>query len=162
MLQDFFLDQDLFVKNLSENIENQNSLFETFGKILINKNYVDSNYIEAIKEREKSYPTGISTLNYAVAIPHVDVKYAKVNTIFVATSKNGIEFEDAEEDRNLKVKIVFGIIIKDHDSHIDFLIQISNLIQNESLLDSIYNAKDSKNIKDIIENYLQINTNIKN
>ena len=30
MLQDFFLDQDLFVKNLSENIENQNSLFEKF------------------------------------------------------------------------------------------------------------------------------------
>lgn len=162
MFKDFFLDQDLFVKNLSENIENQNSLFETFGKILINKNYVDSNYIEAIKEREKSYPTGISTSNYAVAIPHVDAKYAKVNTIFVATSKNGIEFEDAEEDRNLKVKIVFGIIIKDHDSHIDFLVQISNLIQNESLLDSIYNAKDSENIKDIIENYLQINTNIKN
>lgn len=152
MVENFFLDQDLFVKNL--NLENQNSLFEEFGKVLIKKDYVADNYITAIKEREKLYPTGISTSSYAVAIPHVDAKYAKVNTMYVITSKEGIEFEDSEEDRNIRAKIVFGIIIKSHDSHIDFLVQISRLIQDEGLLEKIYTAKDTKEMKNILENYL--------
>ena len=155
MIENFFLDQDLFIKD--SNLKNQNSLFEEFGKILINKEYVDFNYIAAIKEREKLYPTGISTSSYAVAIPHVDAKYAKVNTMYVITSKDGIEFEDSEEDKDIKVKIIFGIIIKNHNSHIDFLVQISKLIQNENLLKKIYTAKDSKEMKTILENYLENN-----
>ncbi|MEI0580411.1 PTS sugar transporter subunit IIA [Brachyspira pilosicoli] len=154
MIKDFILDEEIFFKDWE--LPNQNSLFEKIGNILIEKNYVDNQYIEAIKEREKEYPTGIYTPAYPVAIPHVDAKYAKVNTIFIVTSKYGIEFEDAEEDRNLKAKIIFGIIIKDHDSHIDFLVQVSNLIQNESLLNDIYNAKNPKEIKEIIKNYLSI------
>lgn len=153
MIDNFFLDQDLFVKN--SNFKNQNSLFEQFGKILITKNYVTSDYVKAIKERERLYPTGITTSSYAVAIPHVDAKYSKTNTIYVVTSKNGIEFEDSEEDRNIKAKIIFGIIIKNHDSHIDFLVQISKLIQDEILLKQIYIAKDSKEMKNILESYLK-------
>lgn len=154
MLDSFFLDQDLFIKD--SNFKNQNSMFEEFGKILMNKEYVNSDYIKAIKEREKLYPTGISTSSYAVAIPHVDAKYAKTNTMYVITSKDGIEFEDSEEDRNIKAKIIFGIIIKNHDSHIDFLVQISSLIQDENLLEQIYTAKDSKEMKNILKNYLKI------
>lgn len=153
MVENFFLDQDLFIKNL--NLENQNALFEEFGKVLITKEYVADNYIAAIKEREKLYPTGISTPSYAVAIPHVDAKYAKCNTMYVITSKEGIEFEDSEEDRNIRAKIIFGIIIKSHDSHIDFLVQISRLIQDEELLEKIYMAEDSKEMKTLLENYLK-------
>ena len=127
MIDNFFLDQDLFIKN--SNFKNQNSLFEEFGKVLISKEYVSSDYIEAIKDREKLYPTGISTSSYAVAIPHVDAKYAKTNTMYVITSKDGIEFEDSEEDRNINAKIIFGIIIKSHDSHIDFLVQILDFLK---------------------------------
>ena len=152
MVEGFFLDQDLFLKN--KEYINQNSLFEDFGKVLINKGYVNEDYIKAIKERESMYPTGISTSSYAVAIPHVDAKYAKVNTMYVITSKDGIEFEDAEEDRNIKAKIIFGIIIKNRDSHIDFLVQISKLIQDEKILDKIYNAETSEEMKKILENYL--------
>ena len=152
MVEGFFLNQDLFLKN--KEYINQNSLFEDFGKVLINKGYVNEDYIKAIKERESMYPTGISTSSYAVAIPHVDAKYAKVNTMYVITSKDGIEFEDAEEDRNIKAKIIFGIIIKNHDSHIDFLVQISKLIQDEKILDKIYNAETSEEMKKILENYL--------
>lgn len=153
MIDNFFLDQDLFIKN--SNFKNQNSLFEEFGKVLIIKEYVSSDYIEAIKDREKLYPTGISTSSYAVAIPHVDAKYAKTNTMYVITSKDGIEFEDSEEDRNINAKIIFGIIIKSHDSHIDFLVQISRLIQDENLLEQIYTAKDAKEMKCILEDYLK-------
>lgn len=152
MIEGFFLDQDLFLKN--KEYANQNSLFEDFGKTLINKGYVNDDYIKAIKERESMYPTGISTSSYAVAIPHVDAKYAKANTMYVITSKEGIEFEDAEEDRNIKAKIIFGIVIKNHDSHIDFLVQISKLIQNEEMLEKIYNADNSETMKKILEDYL--------
>lgn len=152
MIEGFFLDQDLFLKN--KEYTNQNSLFEDFGKTLIKKGYVNDDYIKAIKERESMYPTGISTSSYAVAIPHVDAKYAKANTMYVITSKEGIEFEDAEEDRNIKAKIIFGIVIKNHDSHIDFLVQISKLIQNEEMLKKIYNADNSEAMKKILEDYL--------
>lgn len=145
MVKNFFLDEKLFKKNV--NLKNQFSLFEEMGKLLIEKGYVAGNYVEAITEREKMYPTGITTASYTVAIPHVDAKYAKVNTMYVITSEEGIEFEDSEEDKIIKSKIIFGIIIKDHDSHIDFLVQISNLLQNEELLKEIYNAENSKEMK---------------
>lgn len=152
MVENFFLDKDLFIKNVD--FENQNTLFENIGKILIGKDYVVPEYIEAIKEREKSYPTGITTSSFCVAIPHVDAKYAKANTMYVVTSEKGIEFEDAEEDRNIKAKIAFGIVIKNHDSHIDFLVQISRLIQNEELLEKIYLAKNTDEMKKLLEDYL--------
>ncbi len=153
MVKNFFLDEKLFKKNV--NLKNQFSLFEEMGKLLIEKGYVAGNYVEAITEREKMYPTGITTTSYTVAIPHVDAKYAKVNTMYVITSEEGIEFEDSEEDKIIKSKIIFGIIIKDHDSHIDFLVQISNLLQNEELLKEIYNAENSKEMKKILESYLK-------
>lgn len=154
MITNFFLDEDLFIKNID--VTTQFSLFQKIGKILERKNYVTEEYIEAISKREKEYPTGIITSLYEVAIPHVDAKYAKVNTLYVLTSKEGIEFENSEDEGNLKAKIVFGIIIKDHDSHIDFLVQISRLLQNENILEKIYFAKDNKEIKQIIEKELKL------
>ena len=154
MMNNFFLDEDLFIKNV--NIKTQFSLFKEIGKILEDKDYVTKEYIEAISKREEQYPTGIVTLSYEVAIPHVDAKYAKVNTMYVLTSKEGIEFENSEEEGKIKAKIIFGIVIKNHDSHIDFLVQISKLLQNEEVLKNIYHAKDNKEMKEIIEKELQL------
>lgn len=152
MLNEFFLDLDLFKKNI--NSKTRLELFNEVGKILISKNYVKNSYIENIIERENIYPTGIMTSYCPVAMPHIDAKYSNVNTLFVITSEKGIEFEDAEEDKNLYAKIIFGLIVKNHDEHIDFLVKISSIIQNVDLLENLYNAKNETEMKNLIEKHL--------
>lgn len=152
MLSEFFLDLDLFKKNISS--KTQLELFKEMGDLLVSKNYVKNNYTEIIIEREKIYPTGIMTSYCPVAMPHIDAKYSNVNTLFVVTSEKGIEFEDAEEDRNLYAKIIFGLIVKNHDEHIDFLVKISSIIQNVDLLNELYNAKNEVEMKNLIEKHL--------
>lgn len=152
MIENFVLDEELFMPDID--ISTQFKLFEEMGNILKQKGYVTDDYTEAITKREKQYPTGLVTNTYEVAIPHVDAKYAKVNTLYVLTSKNGVKFENSEEDGHINAKIVMGIILKDHNSHIDCLVKVSKVLQNDKLLHDIYCAKDRKQLKNLIEQSL--------
>lgn len=143
------LDEDLVFKDLD--FGSQEALFTYMGKELNGRGYVKEEYTAAIIEREKNYPTGFHIEDISIAIPHVDAKYANKNGVFIATLKNPIQFEDAEDDRMLDVKIIFGLIIKDHDEHVEFLTKISGLFQKEGFLESIKNSKDRDEMLKVVK-----------
>lgn len=131
-------------------------MFNNIGHKLIEKDYVHENYVEELEKREREFPTGISTESFDIAIPHVDSKFVKVNTLYLLTSQQGIEFEDSEDEKILKSKIIFGIIIKDHNSHIDFLVKISNIVQNKDVLKQIHSAQSKNEIINLLSNQLEL------
>ena len=149
------LDKNLIFKGL--NFNDQKELFIYMGEKLKESGYVKEGYTEAIIEREKEYPTGFQIGDIAIAMPHVDAKYANKNGIFVSTLKKFIKFEDAEEDRMLDVEIIFGLIIKDHDEHIEFLTRVSDLFQKDGFLESLKNSQTDEEILTILTKELKNN-----
>ena len=112
---------------LNRDFSDREEMFNEIGTVLIEKGMVKPAYIEEILKREESFPTGIDLGYMQVAMPHVEAKHVNDNAMFVVTTKKGVEFENAEDDGIVNSKIIFGLIVKDSEKHLDFLMKLVEL-----------------------------------
>ena len=87
-------------------------------------------------------------------MPHVEAKYVNDNAVFIVTTKKGVEFENAEDDGMVNSKIIFGLIVKDSDKHLDFLMKLTELFQKEEALKKIYDSNDVEEVITILKQNL--------
>ena len=62
-------------------------IFEQAGGKLVSLGYCKDSYVEALKLREKDFPTGVDMGGVGVAIPHTDVSHVLKKGIVIATTK---------------------------------------------------------------------------
>lgn len=62
---------------------------------------VRETYLQALREREADYPTGILLDGYAVAIPHCDSQHAVSPAIYIIRLPQEIEVNQADGDEKL-------------------------------------------------------------
>ena len=107
---------------------------------------------EAVREREKRYPTGISMPCLGIAIPHADACHVVKPGIVVAklaqpVSFRGMGMEEAEVD----VTYVF-LLLMNHDNHQVFLLQnMMNLCMYQEISRKLLAAKSADEIFDWID-----------
>lgn len=112
---------------------------------------VNADFEQAVKDREKVYPTGLPIGKISVAIPHTDVKYVKSPAIAIATLKNPVGFKNMANNKEvIDVKMVVMLAMKEPHSQVDMLQKLMGLFQNQELLEKIYSLDDSNEIFDII------------
>lgn len=141
---------------LHRDFENKEELFKTMNEILLDDNYVTDEYHKKVLERENSFPTGMKLEKLNVAIPHVDSKYVLKENLFIITSKKGIEFNNAENNgEKLNVKIVFALLIKEHNAHINFLVKLIELFQENEKLNLILESTDEDEVIKILKEMLK-------
>src|SRR5699024_8064439 len=125
---------NLFHKNLiSLNVDysSQAEMFEKVSFDLEQEGFVEHSFKEALIEREKEFPTGLSTNEFNVAIPHTDVKHVKYPFIYVTTSIAPLDFVQMGSDSSLiKVNTIFILGIKDPQGQVGLLSEIMEKIQN--------------------------------
>ena len=80
------LNIDLIDVNLRA--ETKEELFELVGKDLEVKGFVNKNYTEGIKKREKEFPTGLITKNLNIALPHSETEYVEKPFIYIVKVQN--------------------------------------------------------------------------
>ena len=139
---------------LNRDFSDREEMFNEIGTVLIEKGMVKPAYIEEILKREESFPTGIDLGYMQVAMPHVEAKHVNDNTMFVVTTKKGVEFENAEDDGIVNSKIIFGLIVKDSEKHLDFLMKLVELYQKEDVLKKIYDSNDVEEVMTILKQNL--------
>lgn len=140
-----FLDQDY---------ASRNEMFAHVSQILLQHDYVTDQYLEKVIHREEHHPTGFKLRKINVAMPHVDPEYVKKNGMFVVTSKKGIIFNNAETDDDLPVNIVFGLLLKESDTHLTFLMKLASSFQNDALLLQLLNSNNKLEIKNMLNSIL--------
>lgn len=134
----------------------QKEFFEQVTKRLVSDGYVDENYLEAIIEREKEFPTGVCTETSCVAIPHVEADYVKKSVIVVSQLTHPIPWGNMEnENEKVPVKIVFNLVLTKQEKHIEVLQQVVQLIQDDDLMNELIHAKTSTVILEKIERRLE-------
>ncbi len=139
---------------LNRDFSGREEMFNEIGKVLIEKEMVKPVYIEEILKREENFPTGLDLGYMQVAMPHVEAKYVNDNAVFIVTTKKGVEFENAEDDGMVNSKIIFGLIVKDSDKHLDFLMKLTELFQKEEALKKIYDSNDVEEVITILKQNL--------
>ena len=148
----------LFRKDLIyiKDAEDSTKLFKIIGKELIQKRIVKDNFVDAIIEREKNYPTGIDLSvvegqKYNVAIPHTEIEYCCDKCIVFVKIKNEIGFKNMiSPDQELKVKYLFIIVNNENEAQTNILSNIMDFITNKNNMDMLEKINDEGELYDFI------------
>lgn len=140
---------------LDKKFESQEALFDFMADTLLEKGYVFEEYREKIKEREGEFPTGFKLKSLNVAMPHTDPEYTKASKLIFIKIPEKVEFKNSENNENIPVEIVFGLIFQNREKHVDDLMKLVNLFQDEETLSIIRDFKDKDKIYEILKKILR-------
>lgn len=122
------LDSELI--HLHQAPQDRKTLFSFITDQLLAKGIVEESYREALLLREQNHPTAMQLETMGVAIPHVDVEHVRHERLVVVTCPQGIEFNQAEDpDLTMKVHVIFFLLLKEKDAHLEFLMKLISLFQ---------------------------------
>lgn len=131
--------------------ENTDDIFEKLGGALTQKGYTKDSYVQALKDREAEYPTGLNIDGFGVAIPHTPVEHVNKAATCIGILKKPVEFvEMGTDDDKVDVKLVFMLAVVDPSAHIDQLQRIVTIIQDKEVMKQLAKAKDPREIIGII------------
>lgn len=131
-------------------VRSRDEFFDFISKKLYKGGFVKENYSQALKEREKEFPTGLP-LEIGVAIPHTSSNYVNKDTFAISVFKNPIIFQEmgGDPDSIIKVKIAISIVMTDGDKHLEALQKLISSIQDKVFLEKISNAKKEEEIQEL-------------
>ena len=121
---------------------------EAIGKMagmLYDQGYVKESYIQAVKDREKEFFTGLGFDELGVAIPHTDAIHVNRQAIAIGILKNPVRFRTMGElDGHVDVQLMFMLAINKPDKQLDFLSHMIDSCQKPGNLLGIFNAATAK------------------
>lgn len=124
--------RNVFVQMQAESRQN---LFEKMGQVLLANGAICDTFVDALNEREDSYPTGLPGRDYGVAIPHVDPKHVVVPGLAAATLQKPVPFiMMGSKAIVIEASVVFIVMLKDFDEQIDFLKSLMGVIQSHDFI----------------------------
>lgn len=146
MIRDELCEFDLDVKNTQE-------FFKYMSSKALKLGYVTENFLPAIIEREKNYPTALPVEPYPVAIPHSDPVNIVKPFIAPVRLKSPIDWcEMANNDTVLKVRIVFLLGFKKEDGHVELLQVLLENFQDQTIMESLLNAETKEKYLETVKN----------
>ncbi|MEI4771949.1 PTS sugar transporter subunit IIA [Psychrobacillus sp. FJAT-51614] len=130
---------------LNQQLATKEEAIRLAGQILVDRGYVEENYIEKMLEREELTSTFMGNF---VAIPHGTddaKKEIKETGITIIQVPDGVDFGDG----NI-VKLIFGIAGKG-DDHLEVLSNIAITVSEVENVEKIVNATTAKDILSFFE-----------
>lgn len=131
--------------------QQRDELFVKISDQLLAKGIVESSYPEALRLREQQHPTAMQLETMGVAIPHVDVEHVREERLVVVTCPEGIVFNQAEDpDLTMKVNVIFFLLLKEKDAHLEFLMKLISLFQKIDQMSTLLNTDSSDEVIKIL------------
>lgn len=144
------LDKELIFLDLD--VQCSDAVMDILGGTLVKTGYCKPDYVEALKKREKEFPTGIDTSLIGIAIPHTAVDYVNKGKIAIARLENKVLFRQMGNDEEMvEVKLVFMLAVDNPQLHLTKLQSIVEVIQDESILMKLLSAKTEGQMIDAIK-----------
>ena len=144
------LDSDFILLN-SPSVDRE-ALFHEVNALLCKKDIVEGTYLQALINREENNPTAMQLETMGVAIPHVDIEHVKREQLVVVTCPEGITFKQAEDpDEEMAVHVIFFLLLKEKDAHIDFLMKLIGLFRQTEKMDALLKTHSPDEVKKLLE-----------
>lgn len=145
-------DEDLVMLDLCATT--RDDVLTKMGGKLLERGYVNGDFIHAIIKREQEFPTGIETQTMGVAIPHTDTEYVNQASIMVGVLTEPVVFQQMVSDDEIAVNIVFMLAIKEPEQQLAMLQRLVDIIQDDGALNGIRSATSELEIASIIREKL--------
>lgn len=131
-------------------------VIQKLGQLLIKGSFVHETYIQAVIDREKTFPTGLRTVSGYVAIPHADSTFVKKTGIAIATLSQPVTFKSMENGSDeYPVTLVMLLAIKDVEEVVKVLQKVIALLENEEALSKVQSASNPKIIQEIFQHHME-------
>ena len=129
----------------------QNDLFCQLNDSLFGDGLVKETYLEALKNREMDYPTGVMCVPYNIALPHVDSKHVNNNSLVVCILDKEVEFHRMDAIKEtIPVKVVFALLISDESKHMKALSELTRIWSNEKIMTGIPDVNSLEELKKVL------------
>lgn len=143
---------------LTSDAQSRDDVFEEIGTYLLDKGLVTDDFIEAIKERESNYPTGLDLAPVAeglpnVAIPHTETEYCQAKAVVVVKLTNELIFHNMiAPDEELNVKYLFFIINNEKTNQTNVLSSLMAFMTNEENMRTLEELETTQAIYEFLIN----------
>lgn len=125
------------------------------AKLLSENDYVKDSYLDAVLEREKEFPTGLSTEPFGVALPHTDCEHVKEAGIAVGILPNPAEFHAMDDpDEIVEVRLIFLMAIRESGMMVEILQKLAEIFQKPDVLKQLSAAADPSRVVQILKSQL--------
>jgi PTS system galactitol-specific IIA component len=128
---------------------------EILGELLENQGYVRDTFINAVKEREKVFATGLPTPGIQVAIPHADIEHIIRPAIAIGVSAEPIDFgEMGNPDGTVGARIICMLAVTESETLVSLLQNLVGIFQDPDVLQQIVEASSSTEIAKLFNDRL--------
>lgn len=110
-------------------LNNYDEVLQHIHEKLSAEGIVKETYLQALREREAEYPTGILLDGYSVAIPHCDSKHANTPSIYIIRLPEAVQVNQADGDEKLWVRLVINLVVTDPANQLQLLKALFNHLQ---------------------------------
>ncbi len=147
---ELYLNEELVFRNVQAKTDSEVLAF--LASEMYKKNYVKEEYIQAIQEREKEYPTGLPSTPPGIAIPHANYEMVNKTTLAIATLKNPSLFHNMENNNEqLPIQIVIMMAIGEPHGQVEMLQKIVGIIQDEPLRQEMIRAGNDTELLELLK-----------
>lgn len=154
MLNNIIVDEKLVVLDLQANSDQE--AIEQLAQVLLSQEFVNPSFIDAIKERELNYSTGLPGTDFPIAIPHADSLHVKQDAIAIARLKEPVKFKMmGSEDVFLDTEMIFMLAIKNGNNQVMLLQALMDVFQEENALNELKEATNKKVLVNLFKNNIK-------
>lgn len=133
------------------NVKDSDSVLTLLADRMVSAGYVKDSFPQAILQREKEFPTGLSAKGMGVAIPHCDAEHVLKPVVAVAVLATPIAFRAMDDNnRTVDVSVVFMLAIDDPSAQIDTLRRIALVIESGHTLEGLRSVKTREEVMSIL------------
>lgn len=135
-----------------ENFSSREELFEQVAQKASDLGWVREDFLDRIKTREETFPTGIQLMSMGAAIPHTDAECILEEFVAVITLQDSVVFQSMEDNnQQVKAQIVFVLGLNQPHAQLEMLQSLMGLLQNESALSELLLANTATELVSAIK-----------
>ena len=136
----------------NESAKNKEEAIKKLSDEFLKKKLVKDTFFQAVIDREKIYPTGLSINGIGIAIPHTDSIHIIDPQIGFISLKEPVVFKDMVDDKNeIEVKAIFMLGLLKSEQQIDILQKLVEMFQDKELLERVISCTNMNEFKDIMK-----------
>ena len=127
-------------------------LFEKIGLHMVKGGYAKDSFVQALKDREKEFSTGLPAKAVGTAIPHVDAEHILIPAVAVVKLKNSIPFiMMGSSDTVIDVGVVFMLLLQKAECQLLMLQKLMGLLQDETIMQNIVECSSGGELYDLLK-----------
>jgi len=129
---------------IKDSVENRSAAIELAGELLVQSGKAKPSYIASMLEAVERFGP------YIVIAPGIALAHGKPSEDVIETGlsllvlKQAIEFQHSQND---PVQLVFGLAATDHESHLETMAMLAEVLSNQERVNALLTSSESEQIR---------------